>query len=31
MVVIDDEEIIENIETLIDDALDEVLASISRR
>ena len=28
MVVIDDEEIIENIETLIDDASDEVLASI---
>ena len=28
MVVIDDEERIENIETLIDDASDEVLASI---
>lgn len=28
MVVIDDDEIIENIETLIDDASDEVLASI---
>ena len=28
MVVIDDEKIIENIETLIDDASDEVLASI---